>query len=85
LISEKSIWKNQVQQTGFLVYFELVSYCRLKIQFIELDFSNWIFQKPSTDKQGGMPYAYIQISNLFWQIYIRNTKSKRSKEKKFAI
>ena len=23
LISEKSIWKNQVQQTGFLVYFEL--------------------------------------------------------------
>ena len=27
LISEKSIWKNQVWRTGFLVYFELDSYC----------------------------------------------------------
>ena len=41
LISEKSIWKNQVQQTRFLVYFELdfgclcinfeIDFCRLKI------------------------------------------------------
>ena len=27
LISEKSIWKNQVRQTGYLVYFELDFYC----------------------------------------------------------
>ena len=26
LISEKSIWKNQVRRTGFLVYFELDFY-----------------------------------------------------------
>ena len=74
LISEKSIWKNQVWRTGFLVYFELDFYClcslqksisksifacytgsknpirnRLTIQFVELDFSNLIFQKSSTD------------------------------------
>jgi len=33
LISEKSIWKNQVRRYGFLVYFEL-DFCRLKIQFV---------------------------------------------------
>ena len=27
LISEKSIWKNQVKRTEFLVYFELDIYC----------------------------------------------------------
>ena len=27
LISEKSIWKNQARQTGFLVFFELDFYC----------------------------------------------------------
>ena len=32
LISEKSIWKNQVQQTGFLVYFELDFYCLCSLQ-----------------------------------------------------
>ena len=32
LISEKSIWKNQVQQTGFLVYFELNFYCLCSLQ-----------------------------------------------------
>ena len=77
LISEKSIWKNQVRRTGILVYFELDFYClcnlqksisklifegytaskksvwnRLKIQFVELDFSKLIFQKSSTDQQG---------------------------------
>ena len=55
LISEKSIWKDQVRQTGFLVYFKLKSYClcslqkinfgidfcRLKIQFVKLDFSKY--------------------------------------------
>ena len=78
MIFEKSSWKNQVRQTGFLVYFELEFYClwcslqklisklifagytgsknqvrnRLKIQFVELDFSKLIFQKSSTDQQG---------------------------------
>ena len=56
LISEKSIWKNQVRQTGFLAYFKLdfycLDFCRLKSQFVELDFSNLIFQKSSTDQQG---------------------------------
>ena len=63
LISEKSIWKNQVRRTGFLVYFELDFYClakinfqidfwRLKIQFVELDFYNLISQKSSTGQQG---------------------------------
>ena len=32
LISEKSIWKNQVRQTGFLVYFELDFYCLCSLQ-----------------------------------------------------
>ena len=52
LLSVRSIWKNQVQQTGFLVYFELdfyclcslqIDFCRLKLQLVELDFSNLIF------------------------------------------
>jgi hypothetical protein len=61
LIFEKSSWKNQVRRTGFLVYFELdfyclpakinfeIDFCRLKIQFVQVDFSNLIFQKSSTD------------------------------------
>ena len=32
LIFEKSTWKNQVQQTGFLVYFELDFYCLCSLQ-----------------------------------------------------
>ena len=32
LISEKSIWKNPVLQTGFLVYFELNFYCLCSLQ-----------------------------------------------------
>ena len=32
LISEKSIWKNQVRRTGFLVYFELDFYCLCSLQ-----------------------------------------------------
>ena len=39
LISEKSIWKNQVGNG-------------LKIQFVELEFSKLIFQKSSPDQQG---------------------------------
>ena len=62
LISEKSVQKNQVRQNGFLVYFELdlsslqksISELILqaKIQFVELDFYNLIFQKSSTDQLG---------------------------------
>ena len=51
LISEKSIWKNQVWRTRFLVYFELDFYW-LKIRLVELDFYNLIFQKSRTDQQG---------------------------------
>ena len=65
LIFEKSHWKNQVRRTGFLVCFTLDFYylcslqksilklifCRLKIQFVELEFSNLIFQNSSTDQQ----------------------------------
>jgi hypothetical protein len=29
-----------------------IDFCMLKIQFVELDFSNLIFQKSSTDQQG---------------------------------
>ena len=32
LISEKSILKNQIQRTGFLVYFELDFYCLRSLQ-----------------------------------------------------
>ena len=32
LISVKSIWKNHVQRTGFLVYFELDFYCLCSLQ-----------------------------------------------------
>ena len=32
LISGKSIWKNQVRRTGFLVYFELDFYCLCSLQ-----------------------------------------------------
>ena len=32
LISEKSIWKNQVGEAGFLVYFKLDFYCLCSLQ-----------------------------------------------------
>ena len=32
LISEKSIWKNKVRRTGFLVYFKLDFYCLCSLQ-----------------------------------------------------
>ena len=41
LISEKSIWKNHVQRTGFLVYFELDFYflCSLQKSISKLIFA----------------------------------------------
>ena len=42
LISEKSIWKNQVQRTDFLVYFELDFYCLCSLQK-SISKSNWFF------------------------------------------
>ena len=72
LISEKSIWKNQVQRTRFLVWsftacvaqptklnFE-IDFCRLTKQVVKLDFSNLILQKLSTDQQ----YSN-RLSNIF--------------------
>jgi hypothetical protein len=42
LISEKSIWKNQVRQTGFLAYFELnfCSLCSLQKSISKLIFAS---------------------------------------------
>ena len=62
LISEKSIWKNQDQQTGFLVYFKLNFYCLCSLQksisklifagwkssSSNLIFLSWLFKKSST-------------------------------------
>ena len=69
---EKSILKNQVRRTGFLVYSELpvlpakiiFDFCRLKIQFIELNFPNLIFQNSSTDQQGD-----THIVGLFYKLH----------------
>ena len=70
LIFEKSSLKNPVRRTGFLVYFELDFYscvaCKkvrngLKIQFIELDFSNSIFQKSSAEGQGDQYKTRMKI------------------------
>jgi hypothetical protein len=47
-------FENQVQQTGFLVYFKLDSYCLCSLQESKLDFSNLIFQKSSTDQPRGL-------------------------------
>ena len=52
-------WIFSLFQTGFLlpvvqpakINFE-IDFCRLKIQFVEIDFLNLIFQKSSTDGQG---------------------------------
>jgi hypothetical protein len=79
---KNQFWKNQVWRTRCLVYFKLDFYClrslqkinfkidlcSLKIQFVELDFSNLIFQKSSTDQQGvrvpillkGMCYSHYR-------------------------
>jgi hypothetical protein len=53
LIFEKSSCKNQVRQTGFLQATKNQVRNRLKIQFVELDFSKLIFQKSSTDQYLG--------------------------------
>ena len=51
-------WIFSLFKTGFLlpvrpakINLEII-FCRLKIQFVELDFSNLIFQNSSTDQQG---------------------------------
>ena len=55
LIFEKSSLQNQVRRTGFLTCENqfrngfLQATQAVKIQFVELDFSNLIFQKSSTD------------------------------------
>ena len=51
MIFEKSSCKIQFQQTGFLACKNQFRN-RLKIQFVEFDFSKLIFQKSRTDQQG---------------------------------
>ena len=80
---EKSSWKNQFWQTGFLACKNSISkiifegytgsknqvWNRLKIKFVELDFSKLIFQKSSTDQQGEWRPRYFKTSPLasrFW-------------------
>ena len=106
LISEKTIWRSQVWQTGFLVYLDLDFYClcslqksilkliftgytgsknqvgnRLKIQFVELDFSKLIFQKSSTDQQGDFsvrgyfaPQIIRSLRNIWFFINLKIKK-----------
>ena len=52
LISEKSIWKNQVRRTGFLLPVQPAK-INFKIcsKFVKFDFYNLIFQKSCTDQQ----------------------------------
>ena len=83
LISEKSIWKNQVWRTGFLVKFRSwfllpvqpakinskFDFCRLKIKFDELDFYILIFQKSSTDQTGGLSPADFSGALLLGHIF----------------
>ena len=103
LISEKSIWKNQVQWTGILVYFKLNFYClcslqksisklilasytgsknqvwnRLKIQFIELDFSKLIFQISSTDQHG---VNVMQNSPKKYQMFMNSAQYDQNQPK----
>ena len=56
--SSSTNWIFSLFRTEFLlpaqpskINFE-IDFCRLKIQFVELDFSNSIFQNSSTDQQG---------------------------------
>ena len=67
LISEKSIWRNHVQWTGYLVYISnlsfaaftackinvVIDFCKQKIQFVELDFFQLNFSKFKYELTGG--------------------------------
>ena len=57
LISEKSIWKNQIQHTGFLVYFELDFYCLLAKKSISKLFLQ------ATDHRGASEVETLQPNN----------------------
>ena len=88
LVSKKSIWKNRVWRTEFLVYFEVdfycmcslqksitkIDFCRLKIQFVELDFYSWFFKKSSTDQQRENPAHFLSaqmfVLSRFFQAFI---------------
>jgi hypothetical protein len=71
---EKSSLKNQVRRTVFLAYTGSKSlvWKRLKIQFIELDFSKLIFQKSRTDQQGDRSLVkfstFTKINRKFLQL-----------------
>ena len=58
---EKSSWKNQFRWTGFLGSKNQVRN-RLKIQFVELNFSKLIFPKSSTDQQGVSQILFLILN-----------------------
>jgi len=70
LVSEKSIWKNHVQRTGFLVFFELDIHCLRSLQnwflqaknsvcrFFQLDFSKFKYRS----KRGEITKNFTQKS-----------------------
>jgi hypothetical protein len=85
LIFEKSSCKNRIRQTGFLAC-KFFAGCtgsknpvqnRLKIQFVEIDFSKLIFPKSSTDQQG----ARRQKRRIFQQSRILFCKEVNKVEK----
>ena len=49
-----------------------IDFCRLKIQFVELDFSNLIFQKSRTDQQGvGHAREWAMIPGFFLDVKLQ--------------
>ena len=66
--SSSTNWIFSLFRTGFLLSTKTnleIDFCRLKMQFVELDFSNLIFQKSSTDQQG----ERLSLINLisYWE------------------
>ena len=77
LISEKSIWKNQVWWTGFFVYFKLDFYCLCSLQksiSSNLIFPTWIFKiqvqinrEYDKKKCKFLPRLKLECWNFFWE------------------
>ena len=71
LISEKSIWKNQVRRTGFLVYFQPIFYCPCSLQKSKNPVCRtWVFnlnfQNSSADQQGVRSAISLTSFILMW-------------------
>jgi hypothetical protein len=74
--------KNPVQQTGFFAGYtgsKNPVRNKLKIQFIEFDFSKLIFQKSSTDQQG---VTVIKFKNSRMQLIVSLIRPKHEREEK---